>query len=377
MSQCVSDTLFAPPERISPTGLARLHAQLLNDSGLCALIDAMPEFAMVVGPTRQVLLGNRTLLEFCAAQEIDSVVGMRPGELLACCHAQEAANGCGTAEACRGCGAIAAILAALDGERASRECRVLRETEQGVSALDLRVWGNPFPWHGETLVLVVASDISSEKRRQVLERIFFHDLLNTAGIINNLTELVCDGHMSFDKARPMLRETALDLINEIRSQRELLEAENDELKVKPGPMQSELFLETVARSYRNRPGAVVQLDPQCAEVFFHSDERLLARVIGNLVKNALEASPEGGVVTLGCSSDGDELSFSVHNPGEIPRPLQLQIFHRSFSTKEPGRGIGTYSVKLLTERYLKGRVSFVSTAEAGTTFTVTYPLDLR
>lgn len=52
----------------------------------------------------------------------------------------------------------------------------------------------------------------------------------------------------------------------------------------------------------------------------------------------------------------------------------LQIFQRSFSTKGGGRGIGTYSVKLLTENYLQGRVAFVSTAEAGTTFTATYPI---
>jgi sensor histidine kinase regulating citrate/malate metabolism len=61
----------------------------------------------------------------------------------------------------------------------------------------------------------------------------------------------------------------------------------------------------------------------------------------------------------------------------IPRETQLQIFHRSFSTKGEGRGIGLYSVKLMTERYLKGTVNFISDDSSGTTFTVTYPLDIR
>ncbi len=57
----------------------------------------------------------------------------------------------------------------------------------------------------------------------------------------------------------------------------------------------------------------------------------------------------------------------------MPREVQLQIFQRSFSTKGLGRGLGTYSVRLLTERYLKGSVSFTSSAEFGTTFRVRCP----
>ena len=53
----------------------------------------------------------------------------------------------------------------------------------------------------------------------------------------------------------------------------------------------------------------------------------------------------------------------------------MQIFQRSFSTKgQPGRGIGTYSIKLFGETYLGGR-GFVSPAEApeGTTFSIVLP----
>jgi signal transduction histidine kinase len=67
----------------------------------------------------------------------------------------------------------------------------------------------------------------------------------------------------------------------------------------------------------------------------------------------------------------------VHNPGFMTRDVQLQVFQRSFSTKGAGRGLGTYSIKLLTERYLKGTVSFTTDPEAGTTFRVRYPLTLE
>ena len=102
----------------------------------------------------------------------------------------------------------------------------------------------------------------------------------------------------------------------------------------------------------------------------------LRRVIGNLIKNALEASEKGQTVTLGCTAVDTGVEFWVNNAGSMPRPVQLQMFQRSFSTKGAGRGLGTYSVKLLTGKYLKGKVSFTTSPDAGTTFRVSYPVQI-
>jgi signal transduction histidine kinase len=115
------------------------------------------------------------------------------------------------------------------------------------------------------------------------------------------------------------------------------------------------------------------LHAAAADVTFASDKSLLARVLGNMIKNALEATPPEGVVTIGCDADDDNVDFWVHNESAMPREVQLQVFQRSFSTKGQGRGVGTYSIKLLTELYLNGEVSFASTPETGTTFRVSYP----
>jgi len=95
-----------------------------------------------------------------------------------------------------------------------------------------------------------------------------------------------------------------------------------------------------------------------------------------LLKNALEATPPDGEVTISCKTDDKSVSFFVSNPSFIPRSIQLQIFQRSFSTKGNGRGLGTYSIKLLTDKYLKGKVSFISNENDGTTFKVDLPLEL-
>ncbi len=60
----------------------------------------------------------------------------------------------------------------------------------------------------------------------------------------------------------------------------------------------------------------------------------------------------------------------MKNAGVIPSDVQMQIFQRSFSTKGKGRGIGTYSIRLLTENYLKGKASFVSNNTDDTIFSI-------
>jgi sensor histidine kinase regulating citrate/malate metabolism len=94
-----------------------------------------------------------------------------------------------------------------------------------------------------------------------------------------------------------------------------------------------------------------------------------------MVKNGLEASAEGDCITIHCQTEGDEIVFRVHSPAYMPEEVQAKVFHRSFSTKGAGRGLGTYSMKLLTEGYLRGKIGFTSTPQEGTTFIGCYPLN--
>ncbi|HEX9079945.1 MAG TPA: ATP-binding protein, partial [Desulfuromonadaceae bacterium] len=106
-----------------------------------------------------------------------------------------------------------------------------------------------------------------------------------------------------------------------------------------------------------------------------SDASVVRRIIGNMTINALEATQPGETVTLSARSDGQRVVIEVHNPGVIPPDVQLRLFNRSFSTKEAaGRGIGTYSMKLFGERYLKGQVSFRSNRDEGTVFSFSLPI---
>ena len=161
------------------------------------------------------------------------------------------------------------------------------------------------------------------------------------------------------------------MIEEIQSQRQLNAAERGDLKLINSEINSLSALKEVIELY-SRYDMVkdknVVIDPTSDEAIIVSDKILVRRILGNMLKNALEASLPQATITLKCSKKENGIEFSVHNSSFIPREIQHQVFQRSFSTKGSGRGIGTYSMKLLGENYLEGKVWFKSTPEQGTTF---------
>ena len=253
--------------------------------------------------------------------------------------------------------------------------------EDGVNetALDLRVWARPIEVHGEVFTVFSLVDISNEKRREALERIFFHDVINTAGGVKGLADLIVQAGLpetGVMEVAGMIAESADQLLEEINAQRTLSAAESGELQVSAQETHSLELLNQMTRHFRSygiAKGKAIEVERTAEPCDIVSDPVLLRRVLTNLVKNALEAVDAGGTVSLGSHTDGDSVCFTVHNAAVMPPEVQSQVFARSFSTKGSGRGLGTYSIKLISERYLGGHVSFVSNAEEGTRFTVRFP----
>lgn len=369
------NTMFASPERSSELELKDQIDIISRIDILCELLNAIPDFVMILNSNRQIVFGNKAVADFSLAQGCKCFFGLRTGELLSCQNALNAKSGCGTGEACKTCGSVLSIIEGLNGKSSKNDCRITRITDKGIEPLDLRAWTKPFIWNNQTFCLLILSDISNEKRRQVLERIFFHDILNTAGNIWSISELLNDNAVKVDEVKKDLRYASTQLIDEINCQRQLLAAENNELQVKLEKQNSLEFLDSVIRAFRHHEIAAdrnIVIDSSSENFEFVSDGTLLFRIIGNMLKNSLEASKDNRTVTLGCRKNDVEHSFWCRNENVMPEEVKLQVFQRSFSTKGNGRGIGTYSIKLLTEKYLKGTVSFISGPDTGTEFTVSF-----
>lgn len=374
-------TQFAPAERIDPEQIAREATDVQAALELQPLLDAVPNVLLVLNRFRQVIYSNQALLDMLEIDDPSQIYGLRPGEVLQCDHAFGEAGGCGTSEACSTCGAVQAILIGLSGQAATRECRI---TTRSGEALDLRVWAKPLIVKGQVCTIFAITDISDEKRRDVLERIFLHDIHNSAALVVSYTDLIQRGDrytdQELDGMLEQLRLVAAHMIRDIATQRIITAAENSTLKPSPERIDPQQMLVDTQNEYsqylvNSNLKVVVELQPQRIE--FISDRSLVERVIGNMLKNALEASRAGDTVTMRVTTKAEHITFEVHNPAFMPRKVQLQVFQRSYSTKGAGRGLGTYSIKLLSENYLQGKVWFESSEDKGTRFFARYPLGLE
>ena len=370
-------TYFAPAERAGVEETNAQRRKLAASALVGALLDSFPESAVVLNQQRQILFANDKLATLLGRPR-GSLIGLRHGEAMDCVHAADQPGGCGTTRFCRYCGAVNAIVnTQRSGAPDIQECRIQRRARGGTTALDLRVWTTPVTVDGESFTVFAVRDTTDEKRRQVLERLFFHDTLNAVAGLSAILALWPEP--SDDEAielRQMAREYAEELAEALESQRDLAAAECGDLQAHLEMLSAADLLARLKAVYSRHSaaeGKKIAVQVSAGDELFMSDKKLLARVLGNLIRNALEASVSSQTVTLSFEND-EGPTFSVHNQSAMPEAVQAQMFQRSFSTKSgTGRGVGTYSVKLLTENYLQGTVEFRSTPADGTTFIVRLP----
>ena len=105
--------------------------------------------------------------------------------------------------------------------------------------------------------------------------------------------------------------------------------------------------------------------------------RDITQVLCNLLQNAIQASPEGEVITVAAEQDHDQLQISVSDRGSVIPPHVLpHIFEPFFTTKmgstRGGMGLGLSVSRSLIEA-LGGRIEVKTAAETGSTFTLVVP----
>lgn len=360
-------TFFAPAGRADDQHLSQQQLSVSQAAFIASVLDSVSDMVLVLNEQRQIVAANQRLLEAFGVADQVSLIGMRPGEAAGCIHSDEGPDGCGTAEPCSACGAVLTILASQETATQSEgECRIVI-SRNGGTALDLGVQATPLIVEDVQYTILALKDIGSDKRRQVLERTFFHDVLNTVGGLKGISELLADSDGLNPESEAEYKGWMVDLsdnlVEEIQQQRRLLEAERGEyLPLMKETDLGELLAE-VCQLYGNHvrtPDRSVILE-NAPTLTITTDRSMLRRIVGNMVLNALEAVPAGGVVRVSAENVPEQVCIKVRNQGEIPKDVQLRMFKRSFSTKSSsGRGIGTYSMKLFGERYLGGNVGFES-----------------
>lgn len=106
---------------------------------------------------------------------------------------------------------------------------------------------------------------------------------------------------------------------------------------------------------------------------FKLDKNKMLRTIVNLLKNSIEAMPEGGLIKLRTEIKQNELVIQVEDTGKgIPEEAIDRVFNPMFSTKPTGLGLGLSYVKDVIEAHM-GNIRVESVVDVGTKFTIRIP----
>ena len=113
-----------------------------------------------------------------------------------------------------------------------------------------------------------------------------------------------------------------------------------------------------------------------ADSQLEADERLVRRMLVNLVENALKYTPEGGEIDVALSRSDAGYIITVHDSGAPIAPdLRERIFERFYraspASAEPGAGLGLPIARRITE--LHGGTVELMDGEKGNTFRVMLP----
>ncbi len=137
-------------------------------------------------------------------------------------------------------------------------------------------------------------------------------------------------------------------------------------------------LEAGVKLARERPHIALEWNLPDSPVQVRADKSQLMLAFGNIVKNAVQAMPDGGTLAVDVETVREEeknwaeIRFSDTGPGIEPENIE-KIFEPLFTTKTLGIGFGLAIVKLIVERH-NGLIFLESTAGEGATFIVRLPM---
>ncbi|WP_316897076.1 PocR ligand-binding domain-containing protein [Pseudodesulfovibrio indicus] len=250
--------------------------------------------------------------------------------------------------------------------------------------------GSPInPARLEDGVVLMLNDISERKELETLkedvDRIMRHDLkVPLNGIVGFSQYLLMDDGLTETQREALqdILDSGLRMSDQINRSLEFYKIETGAFQYSP----SETDLAAVARTAlrdltedarRKRLDLRVEVpgrDDGARPLTALADAGLSCVMLSNLVKNSVEAAPEGSAVTVRLAENGTDAVIAVHNQGTVPVDVRDRFFEKyATSSKAGGTGLGTYTARLMAEAQ-NGTIEMRTDDEDGTTVTVRLPL---
>jgi len=369
-------TYFASAERTGDEDLQNEIDIISSSPVMSSLLNSVSGLLAVLDENRQILSLNDSFLELLGVENPKDVLGLRPGEALHCTYSDVEEGGCGTSSYCASCGAAIAIVSSMEsGKPVEKKCSVTAEIDGKTMDLVLSVKSSPVEIEDKSFVLIFVQDITLAEKRLGLEKTFFHDFSNMiTGLLGASDVLKYKG--SDEKSAEIICQSARRMKSELDVQRVLMSDGLAEYSIRPESVPVTVIVDDLKRFFDKHPVAKNKSMTIAAsdDLKVFTDYTLFQRVISNMIINAFEAVPPGGVININIYRYGISFCVSVWNEGVISGQVRKRIFQRNITTKkDPGRGLGTYSMKLFGEDFLGGEVNFTSSEDEGTEFTFCIP----
>ena len=226
--------------------------------------------------------------------------------------------------------------------------------------------------------------------REEVDRMTAHDLKNPIGGIINFTGMLLSDDMMTQDQKELLEavdESAHSLLNMVTLSLDLFKMEQGTYEMQASRIDLVQIIRKILTEKNSEinakkitvtntlPSSGLE-DEEESKFQVQGDDLLCYSMFGNLIKNAVEAAPNGGKLNISFSYDGDGRgTVSITNSGAAPENIRASFFDKYVTAgKKGGTGLGTYSAKLLA-KVQQGTIDMKADDNKNeTTLTVTLPL---
>ncbi len=213
--------------------------------------------------------------------------------------------------------------------------------------------------------------------RENVEHILRHDLKTPLNAVIGYSALLKEEMTLKPEQRKMLEkmeDSGYKMLNMINNSLDLYKMETGTYQYRIDFVEildvlHKVVADTKNLSTRKNLSLDILVDVIQGDLIVQGEELLCYSMFANLIKNAIEASPKSGHITISLS-EKDSAIISIHNQGAVPKEIRGKFFDKYITAgKQKGTGLGTYSAKLMAETQ-EGSIHLETSEETGTTVTV-------
>lgn len=213
--------------------------------------------------------------------------------------------------------------------------------------------------------------------RDDVENITQHDLKAPLTLILAYPDLLLYSPNLDNDEREMIsaiRRAGFKMLSMINRSLDLYKLETGRYQYNPEPQELDDIirscLEELAPAAEQRR---LRIDLSMPPLWANVEANLAYMLFSNLIKNAIEATPEKGGITIEMAQDETHVVARITNPLEVPKEMRDCFFDKySTAGKDGGTGLGTYSAQLMVNA-MKGDIQMETAPDFGTRITVRLP----